>query len=190
MDRPWLTHFLTAVAAGSSLSEAARAAGVPASTVYRLRKEDADFQAALADAEEESVDILETEARRRAVDGEPEPVLYQGQPTYELEYDDAGYPIYDTIQQETPGFNEKGEPIVQLIDVKRPRRKLDADGNPVVLTVRKRSDSLLTLLLKGRRKDVFADRKEITGKDGAPLPPQIVIATGVPSVGPSLDDLV
>lgn len=118
MDRPWLTPFLTAVAAGSSLSEAARAAGVPASTVYRLRKEDADFQAALADAEEESVDILETEARRRAVTGVEEPVFHQG--------------------------------VIC--------------GHKTVY-----SDSLLTLLLKGRRKLFATDRTELTGANGGPL---------------------
>lgn len=139
MDKPWLAPFLAAVASGSTLSEAAHAAGVKPGTIYRLRKVDADFQAALADAEEESVDILEREARRRAVDGVSEPVFHQG---------------------EICGYKQVY------------------------------SDSLLTTLLKGRRKDVFADRKEITGKDGAPLPPQIVIATGVPTAGPALDDLV
>jgi hypothetical protein len=31
------------------------------------------------------------------------------------------------------------------------------------------SDSLLALLLKGRRKKVFADRTELTGADGGPV---------------------
>ncbi len=44
------------------------------------------------------------------------------------------------------------------------------------------SDAMLALLLKGRRKKVYADRTELTGADGSNLPPsQIVIATGVPN---------
>ena len=43
------------------------------------------------------------------------------------------------------------------------------------------SDALLGLILKGRRKSVYAERKELTGANGEALPPsQIVIATGVP----------
>lgn len=49
------------------------------------------------------------------------------------------------------------------------------------------SDSLLALLLKGRRKKVFAERVETTGADGGPVKNQVVIATGVPQ---SIDDLV
>jgi hypothetical protein len=44
------------------------------------------------------------------------------------------------------------------------------------------SDALLGLFLKGRRKSVYAERKELTGADGAALPAtQVLIATGVPS---------
>lgn len=45
------------------------------------------------------------------------------------------------------------------------------------------SDALMALILKGRRKAVYAERKELTGADGAALPAsQVVIATGVPVV--------
>lgn len=44
------------------------------------------------------------------------------------------------------------------------------------------SDTLLALLLKGRRKQVFAERTEITGAEGGPVKQeQVVVATGVPS---------
>lgn len=52
------------------------------------------------------------------------------------------------------------------------------------------SDSLLALLLKGRRKKVFAERVEQTGADGGPVQSSVVIATGVPPVVPDADDLV
>ena len=52
------------------------------------------------------------------------------------------------------------------------------------------SDSLLALLLKGRRKRVFAERVETTGADGGPVKSQVLVATGVPSAPLDLADLV
>lgn len=179
----WTKAFLAALAVDGVLSYAAQAAGVDRSTVFRLRQEDAEFDAACKDAMEQAADALEREARRRAIEGVREPVIYQGQPTYVHEVDDAGYPIMDTVQEERDGFNEKGEPIKRLVDVQRPRRKLDAEGQPIVLTVSKHSDNLLALLLKGRRKGVFADRTELTGASGGPMQTALIIATGVPEVG-------
>lgn len=49
------------------------------------------------------------------------------------------------------------------------------------------SDSLLSLLLKGRRKRVFAERVETTGADGGPVQTRAVVVTGVPN---EIDDLV
>lgn len=40
------------------------------------------------------------------------------------------------------------------------------------------------------RKYGVLNKHELTGKDGTPLPPQVVIATGVPSAEPDLGDLV
>lgn len=134
----WAGPFLRALAEGSTISEAAAAAGITSSAVYSRRKRDADFEEAYQTALEDSVDILEREARRRAVDGVEEPI-YQGG---------------------------------QLVGTK---------------TVY--SDSLLALLLRGRRKEVFADRKEITGANGAPLPPSIVVATGVPADEVDISDI-
>lgn len=171
MDRPWLAPFLAHVAQGATLSEAARLCGVSPSTVYRLRKDDADFQAALADAEEESVDVLEATARYRAVHGVEEPVVYQGQLTPVWELDDNGRPVLDP---ETGTAQQARNP----------------DGSLKWLTVRKPSDALLMMLLRGRRKDVFAERKELTGKNGADLPPAIVISTGVPSADDDLAGIV
>lgn len=114
------THvFLAALAAGSTVSEAASASGLSSSAFYARRKTDADFAEAWRVALEDSTDVLETEARRRAVTGVEEPI-YQ-----------AGVFV----------------------------------GHKTVY-----SDSLLSLLLKGRRRDVFGvERTELTGADGGPL---------------------
>jgi hypothetical protein len=140
MDARSTNVFLAALAAGSSVSEAAAASGFSSSALYSRRKTDADFAEAWRLALEDSTDILEKEARRRAIDGVEEPI-YQ--------------------------------------------------GGLLVGTKTVYSDSLLSLLLKGRRKDIFSERRELTGKDGADLPPaQIIIATGVPRAEQSLEDLV
>ena len=169
MSTNWDQAFLSALAETGVMSRAAELADVDRVTAWRRRKNDPDFDKACSEALQQAADALEQEARRRALEGEREPVIYQGQPTYVYETDEAGYPIFDTVQEESPGFDSEGKPIVRLVDVKRARRKLDADGQPVILTVRKRSDALLALLLKGRRKEVFADRTELTGADAGPV---------------------
>lgn len=114
----WVQHFLRGLATFGVVTKACEHAGIPPSVAYDYRKRDADFAASWKLALDEATDVLEIEARRRAVEGVDEPVFYQG-----------------------------GE----------------------VGVVRKYSDSLLTLLLKGRRKEVFADRVEHTGADGGPV---------------------
>jgi len=136
----WTDAFLAHLAETGILSDAAAAAGVDRSNVWRRRQEDAEFAQAVEQALDMAADKLEAEARRRALEGVEEPV-YQG-----------------------------GQQV----------------GTRTVY-----SDSLLALLLKGRRKKVFAERIEQTGADGGPVKTQqVVIATSVPGQVPDLDDLV
>jgi hypothetical protein len=113
----WTNAFLAHLAECGILTDAAAAAGVDRTTVWRRRQSDADFARACDEAVDMAADKLEAEARRRALDGTEEPV-YQ--------------------------------------------------GGLLVGTKRVYSDSLMVLLLKGRRKKVFADRTELTGADGGP----------------------
>lgn len=114
----WAAAFLDALKDMGIVSRAAAIAGVSSSAVSALRQRNADFDAAFEDAMEEAIDKMETEARRRAVDGVEKTIYYQGEVCgYEQVY----------------------------------------------------SDSLLMFLLKGRRRAVFGDKQELTGKDGAPL---------------------
>ena len=162
MHPNWITPFLAALARGSSVVESAAAAGISTTTAYTLRKADADFAEAWRIALEDSADVLETEARRRAIDGIEEPVVYQGQLTPVWERDETGRMVFDVV--------DLPEPITiggkEVTTERAPRQARNADGSLKWLTVRKPSDSLLALLLKGRRKDVFADRTELTGADG------------------------
>lgn len=71
-------RFLATLETGASVGAAAEAAGVVRTAAYRWR-EDADFAVLWDDAYERGTDVLEDEAKRRAVDGVPEPVgWFQG----------------------------------------------------------------------------------------------------------------
>jgi hypothetical protein len=141
----WTQPFLDAIASGSTMSEAARAAGIGSAVAYKRKATDADFAEAFRLALEDSTDVLETEARRRAIEGVHEPVMYQGRQAYAMcrVVDDDG--------------NESMQSV------------LDDDGQPVPLVIRRPSDSLLAMLLKGRRKEYATERTELTGANGAPV---------------------
>src|SRR5260370_24672686 len=81
--------FLKALADTGSVTAAVAAAGSSRSRVYELRKVDPTFAAAWEEAEEVAVDKLEAEARRRAVEGVPEPLVS----ARKLVRDDDGQPI-------------------------------------------------------------------------------------------------
>ena len=94
---------------------------------------------------EEGVDRAEQEAFRRGVVGFEEPVVHQGRLSY----------LYERYVD--PDGKEAYRPVI------------GDDGQPVPLTVRKHSDAMLTLVLKGRRKAYSTDRTELTGADGGPV---------------------
>lgn len=72
--------FLRALAQGETMARALAQAGIASrATINAWREKDADFAAAYVEAQENASDLLEAEARRRAVDGVEEPLHYQGQ---------------------------------------------------------------------------------------------------------------
>jgi hypothetical protein len=71
-------RFLKQLAAGGSVTSAARAIGTGRSTVYQWRDDD-EFAALWDEAVKAGTDLIEDEAVRRAVEGVPRPVFYQGQ---------------------------------------------------------------------------------------------------------------
>jgi len=72
-------RFLDELARGASVGGAAKLSGSSERTLYRLRKADAKFAEAWAEAYEAGTDALEAEAQRRAVEGVEEAVYYQGE---------------------------------------------------------------------------------------------------------------
>lgn len=158
MSPNWIIPFLEQLRIDGNVSRAARVAGISSTTAYALRKEDGGFAMLWQDAHEDAGDNLIAEARRRAVDGVNEPVVYQGQLTPIWERDASG-----SIVLETYGEDKEGRPM------QRPVQARAENGELLWLTLNKKSDALLTLLLKGYKKTLFADRTELTGADGAPV---------------------
>ena len=152
-DDRWVQPFLQAVADTGKIAPAARRVGIDPQRVYARRDNDVDFAAALDEAIEECRDSLEVEMVRRARDGTAEPVVYQGALQYLME----------------PVLDEDG--AAQLDDKGRVKMKpvVDEEGAFVPLTIAKKSDTLLTFALKGYRKEVFAERTELTGAGGKDL---------------------
>ena len=71
--------FLASLKLGHSVRAAARTAKVSYSEFYRRRERDVEFAKLWEDAENEGIDALEEEARRRAYDGVERAVYYQGE---------------------------------------------------------------------------------------------------------------
>jgi len=71
--------FLQHYAENGVVLYACRAAGVGRTTFYDWLKKDARFAALHAQATEDAIDVLEQEAKRRAVDGWDEPVFQKGE---------------------------------------------------------------------------------------------------------------
>jgi hypothetical protein len=76
---PWALPFLDNLRESCNIAASARSVGVSSSAVYALREKDADFRTSWDEALEDSYDMLEGEARRRAFEGVEEPVFYQGE---------------------------------------------------------------------------------------------------------------
>lgn len=163
--RLWVPAFLAALSECGVITAAAKAAEIDRSAVTRLRQDDPEFDKQCDDAMETAIDALEQEARRRALWGVEEPVIYQGQPTPLYERDAKGEVVMEAFTQEVTLANGDKE----MRTGNRPKLRLNPDGSVALLTIRKPSDAMMALLLKGRRKKVFADRTELTGADGGPV---------------------
>lgn len=61
------------------MSRACELSGLSRKSAYDHRREDEEFAADWEDALDVSMDLLEEEARRRALEGVEEPVFYQGE---------------------------------------------------------------------------------------------------------------
>jgi hypothetical protein len=142
--------FLAAYAECGIIADAARAAGIGRRSHYDWLQNDAsgEYKQAFEDAEEEAIERMESECRRRAVEGTREPVIYQGKLCYTPMIDDSGAVVRD------------------------------AEGNPlaVPLTVPRKSDNLLMFVLKAKRPDKYRDNATVehTGTGGGPMALEVI----------------
>lgn len=150
----WKPIFLAALRDMPIIRHACDAVDVNRTTAWRAREADEGFAKAWDDALADGIDRAEQAAYKRAVDGFEEPVIDKGRLAYRYER----YTVTHT-------HAETGEQVEE----EKWRMVLDANGQPIPLTVRKHSDALLSLILKGRRKEVYADRTELAGVEGQPL---------------------
>lgn len=74
----WTANFIASLTVDPNVSKAAAVAGVSRMHVYRMKEEIPIFSELWEEAVEISTDALETEARRRALEGVEEPVYYEG----------------------------------------------------------------------------------------------------------------
>lgn len=124
---------------------ACSAVGVSRDTHYEWLKKDPEYSKSFDDARDQAVDMLEAEAWRRAREGVPEPIVH------------AGRRVVETI--DVPELDGDGKPTGKTVKVDRS------------LVVVRYSDQLLMFLLKGRKREVYGDKIEASGKDGGPLFP-------------------
>lgn len=75
----WEPTFFAALRQTGNIREACEAADITRANVYMRRKNDERFAASWTDAVEESADVLEREAWRRAVEGTEEEIFKDGQ---------------------------------------------------------------------------------------------------------------
>lgn len=121
MSGAWRKPFLETLARTGSIIRSRVAASISARTYQRERQRNPQFQRDVDDAILAAADVLEQEARRRAVDGVDEPIVHQGQISGDWIDPETNMPCHP----DTPG----------------------AQFRP--LTVKRYSDTLLIFLLKG-----------------------------------------
>jgi len=86
----WEKAFLSCLAKWGVITAACEAAGIHRSTAYDRREADEAFEKAWDDAQKTAADLLEIEARRRAVRGVLKPVYQTGKRVgYVREYSDT-----------------------------------------------------------------------------------------------------
>jgi hypothetical protein len=150
-----LAAFCAALAETGVVARACQAVDITRQTAYEWRREIPEFSEAWDNALEIGITALEDEAHRRAFEGVNKPVVHQGQFTQLHRYvvDDEGNRVLD----------DKGQPKVEPV--------VDANGQPVVATVKEYSDTLAIFLLKAHKPEKYREntRMELTGANGGPV---------------------
>lgn len=129
----WAKAFLAALAQTGNIRHACEVVDIGRTTAYTLRSDDETFAAEWESAIEESADLLEKEARRRAELGVQRLKFHNGNTIM--------------VQAQGPG----GEPLVNV------------EGQPVMVPYveHEYSDTLMIFLLKGIRPEKYRERTDM-----------------------------
>lgn len=118
---PLQNRFLVALRLTGNVSEAARAAETCRTNHYRWLTESEPYREAFADAYEQACDLLELEARRRAVDGVRQVKFHQGVPIQNPLWEE-GDPEHERFYSEHAYSDQL---LITLLKAHRPERYSD-----------------------------------------------------------------
>lgn len=125
------------------ISYAAGRIGVTRRSMTDYRENNPAFAELWDAAVTEGIEAMEVEAHRRAFRGNDKPLTHQGCITYERDYSQPR----------------------DLVTGKFPL-KLDANNNPIPVTIKEYSDSLTALLLKAHAPAKYRENLDVTVRDG------------------------
>ena len=143
--------FLAAFKVSANLSKAADAVGIDRGLHYRWLKDDPEYAEAFEQAKIEAAQLLEDIAIARATEGLDEPIIYHGELAMEPATDAEGRQIY------IPRIDAEGNPVL----TEGGHQIMDRLMKPLV--VRKRSDALLSQLLKAWLPVKYRENHHIDG---------------------------
>lgn len=90
IDSDKINKFIDFLAACGNIKKSAEAANIPYPKIFIMKKSDPEFREKMDEALSNAAVILEDEARRRAIEGVEEPILYKGEITgSKIKYSDA-----------------------------------------------------------------------------------------------------
>lgn len=85
-----INKFINRLAACGNIKKSAELANIPYAKILAMKKCDTKFRGRMEEALSDAAVILEDEARRRAIEGVEEPILYKGEITgSKIKYSDA-----------------------------------------------------------------------------------------------------
>ena len=133
----WVPEFIKTLETVGNVKLACFKAGISRTTAYRTRDRYSSFADQWEEALLDAADILEGEARRRAVDGVEKPVYYKGK-------------LIDTVREYSDGL------LTLLLKAHKPERFRDRrdvevsgkDGGPI-RTAREMTDAELEAIVSG-----------------------------------------
>jgi hypothetical protein len=148
--------FLAALAAGRTVTDAAKVAGATREGFRLIRKRDQVFAEAWDDAYEQGADLLEGEALRRAVEGVERPIV-------------SGGKVVTTVRE----YSDKL--LILLLKGRRPEKYAHFEvtgrgGSPVQLQVEQDPDRLGAVVELAARLGLLADGGGLV--EAAPAPPR------------------